>query len=513
MNSTVVFFGPANAGKSTLIGYLKAQTIGNLAFQRQISEIECEHWYEPKQKYAYLLDRSMGERDRFKDKGANEKRGRSIYMHTEEVSIGDHEITVIDTPGFEHGERERLKGMFYGEFGFFVIELGKIALGKDLLDICTLQEFVTPLFVWKKLRPHQAPVVIISKMDPLFREEDFKYAVERIRYLLGARSIEAIPTSVDVGNEIGHNIVAKSDKLSWYQGPTVDEKLRSVYSNRVTVDIKEPLFFCLTKRSLGAGSRPVWKGKVLSGGVAKDETVQVAPIKHKRSRIPCCTATVSDIRSVNTDLAERACRGDMVEIQLKGFRDPGGRRLKDREVSPTKTTCFVGERQKLASGNVLVMSIDRDLSPHYRLGGDIVIVWFGRLISGRIIRVHVDGSSFNLTLLLPGTLVSVPVGPDKKPQYRDYWLRRKSKKRYDLVSSRLMEVGHFQSLRFEDTWIGDHADRIMELYPTGCKFEKGTLTVADVGVLFRIIGYLKRASNRCYGERMTTDLKVGIETH
>jgi sulfate adenylyltransferase subunit 1 len=271
MERNIVIFGPAKAGKSTLLGYIYANRTQGFNLEKADSDNrkKLEDNYEEKSKYSYIFDTLPDEVLR------GHGRGTTRTMKMKKIRINDCEMILIDTPGAEHHYRERVKGMYYGEIGVFMVELLDLTRF-GLLDQTNenaIKEFFTPLCLWYGFKDkRRKTIVAISKMDTgpnPFSKKEFNKATKIIKTISQDETIEIIPISIIVGEDCDHNVLRKSEKLGWYSGPTLLDRLREVIEETPTDEIDEPLFSHINKKHAIPGVGGVMTVKILQGTLIK----------------------------------------------------------------------------------------------------------------------------------------------------------------------------------------------------------------------------------------------------
>lgn len=391
MKRNIVLFGPAEAGKSTLGGYLVTKfnpkcNFKNFDLKRKK---ELGNNYRIDGRLAYILDQTKDERTRqFFEKG-----GTTIYSQTRRIWINNLEALIIDTPGHKPWYRERTKGMYYGDIGVFVIDLKR--LNEDLLDsknIKTLQLFFTPLFLWKEFKDKKRhPIIIISKMDQFdFSEKKFYEALEIIKHVCRDESVEAIPISISPKELHSHNIDTLSEKLQWYQGPTLSEKLIEITNELPPSEIDENLFISIDKKYNKEGIGNVLRGKVLQGKLEVGTPIKIMPMKCNNEIFTNCLAIVKNIYKEKYKKIENAKKGSIIEIDIHDIRIEG-KRCDKGKFNIIRTSCIVDPNANFFSGNILQFFVPVDEKENFHLLETVMILWFGRFISSKVVHINDNG--------------------------------------------------------------------------------------------------------------------------
>lgn len=394
MKRNIVLFGPAEAGKSTLGGYLVTEFNSNCNFEKfekfdLKKKIDLASDYRADSRLAYIFDTSIDEQKRmYFIKG-----GTSKYVKTRGIRINDLEALIIDTPGHKDWYRQRLKGMYYGDIGVFIIELKKV--NKSLYNPesqATVIEFLSPLLLWKNFKTDERkPVIVISKMDlGDYSENEYRKALEIIRALCEDESIEAIPISISVNELKSNNISAKSEKMQWYQGPTLSEKLIQISDDLPSSKIDEPLFISIAKKGKIHGIGNVLRGKVLQGSLKINSYVRIMPAKCGDKFSANCLAKVRNIVKDNYGPIKIAEKGEIIGIDIQDIRIDG-KRCNKRNLDILHTSCIIDKDAHCLSGNIHQLSVPFKEIDKFHLLGSVQILWFGRFVHSQVVHINDTG--------------------------------------------------------------------------------------------------------------------------
>ncbi len=378
MERSVVLFGPGDVGKSTLAGYLRAKLDPDFDLNRVISKVKKNGTYEESQKFAYIMDTAKDERKRTIE---SKKLGTSKYVHFERVKMDNYEITIIDTPGAQHIYNPKIRGIYYGDIGLFMVEAKKLTRQKllSLKNMKTLQEFFMPLFIWLNFKSKENKLIIlISKMDNVdFSEEDFNASINLIKTLCEeVNSANFIPISIDVKNEQDENVITKSNKMNWYFGPTLLSTLKDIYESQDFIDIVEPLFMTIETdfdRPLGR----VLKGKIISGLLKNGDVINISPVYSNGCKI--ASAKVKNIRIFKGNDIEQAEKGSIITVLIDDIKIEGSRIRKD-DFSISPTSAITDNNSAIKMGSIFKFWLPLEEAEKFSLREEIGILWFGRLI-------------------------------------------------------------------------------------------------------------------------------------
>ena len=199
----LVVVGHKDHGKSTLIGRLLYDS--KSISQQQIDEIRTELTTSGKPfEFAFLLDSLEEER----------QGGLTIDIMQTPFTSKKYRYTIIDCPG----HREFIKKMLTGASQADAAVL--VASTKEGIEPQTRQH----AFLIKTLGIQQL-VVAINKMDAVeYQESSYQNISSELTSLLRELGYHNVPM-IPVSAMNGANVYAKTDKMKWYNGPTLIEAL------------------------------------------------------------------------------------------------------------------------------------------------------------------------------------------------------------------------------------------------------------------------------------------------
>ncbi|MCL4676135.1 MAG: sulfate adenylyltransferase subunit CysN, partial [Pararhodobacter sp.] len=278
--------GSVDDGKSTLIGRLLFDT--KLIFEDQLAVLERDSRKHGTTgddfDLALLVDGLEAEREQ----------GITIDVAYRFFTTPKRKFIVADTPGHEQYTRNMATGASTADLAVVLIDARR-----GVLKQTRRHSFIASLLGIRNI------VVAVNKIDLVDHSQEVfdKIVADYTAFArdLGFTSVQAIPISARYGD----NVITRSDKLGWYEGPTLLEHLETVpvdeglaekpfrfpvqYVNRPNLDFRG---FC---------------GTIASGSVAKGDTVVVA-----KSGKP---STVARIVTQDGDLAQ-AEAGQAVTLVL-----------------------------------------------------------------------------------------------------------------------------------------------------------------------------------------------------
>jgi len=252
----LVTIGHVDCGKSTLVGRLLFDT-GNLREEdlRKLKELAKELKKETFE-FAFVMDKLKEERER----------GVTIdIMHTR-FDTPKYYFTMIDAPGHRDFVKNMITGASQADAAILVVS------AKEGVQEQTKEH----VFLVKVLGVNQL-IVAINKMDAVnydkARFEEVKAEVEKLLKSVGYDTSKII--FMPVSAFIGDNVAKKSDKLSWYDGPTLYEALDTFKVPEAPVDKPLRLPVQDVYSITGIGTVPV--GRVETGVLKTGQTVIFMP--------------------------------------------------------------------------------------------------------------------------------------------------------------------------------------------------------------------------------------------
>ncbi|WP_114008020.1 sulfate adenylyltransferase subunit CysN [Cohaesibacter intestini] len=201
--------GSVDDGKSTLIGRLlyDSKTI----FEDQLKSLEAvskKHGTTGDDvDLALLLDGLQAEQEQ----------GITIDVAYRFFATDKRKFIVADTPGHEQYTRNMATGASNCDLAVILIDARK-----GILTQTRRHSFINSLIGVRHV------VLAVNKMDLMdFREEVFEGIVEDYRAFAQSFEFDTI-TAVPMSARFGDNVVAKSDNMPWYDGPTLLHYLETI---------------------------------------------------------------------------------------------------------------------------------------------------------------------------------------------------------------------------------------------------------------------------------------------
>lgn len=487
---SVSVFGPADQGKSTLVGYLYAALAGQ-DIDSLNRRIRTQGHYEADKKYSYLVDTRAEER--LGRPGNRIGKGTSQTRHFLDVPIGGRTFLLIDNPGHRNLFRVSARGISLGDNGIFLIaanelydrfgEIERALAGESLNAYQTgaFRDFLLPLSMASAFGM-QRLLIGISKMDLVdYSEEVFRRLEQLIRRFLLARAafadrgVKIVPFSINVSAEQDSNVTTKGE-LSWYGGNTLQRELESLPPALPKPD--EVLFLPIESMPKVPGHRLVVTGKIVTGTLAIDQRVRLGPTRYAASHNPeMVTARVKSVQirsqSQRPDTTDSATREKVwKEFASQGHWKQGdivGVSLSIRgDIVPESHAVLVDEAAQVSTGSVAVLRFDRTPPATLSVADEVSIFLDGRPLSGASVIGHRDSVPGEVCLDFGTTVVAVVHGRGGVVGSRALMVAREG-----VFTGRLVDAGQVEWIRLEFT--APVALAKLELHEFGVLVREGLL--------------------------------------
>lgn len=248
--------GSVDDGKSTLIGRLLFDSKKIYEDQLDALERDSKRMGNAGEHidYALLLDGLKAEREQ----------GITIDVAYRYFSTNNRKFIIADTPGHEQYTRNMITG---GSTANLAIILVDVRTG--VITQTRRHSYLVSLLGIKHV------VLAVNKMDLVdFDKQVFDTIVSDYTQFVGSMGIEDI-TCIPLSALDGDNVVDKSDRTPWYEGPSLLDFLETVPidQDRNFQDFRYPVQYVLRPNLNFRG----FCGKVSSGIVRKGDTVMALP--------------------------------------------------------------------------------------------------------------------------------------------------------------------------------------------------------------------------------------------
>ncbi|MCW4011992.1 MAG: translation elongation factor EF-1 subunit alpha [Candidatus Bathyarchaeota archaeon] len=396
----LIIIGHVDHGKSTSVGHLFYDA-GAIP-EKQLKDFEAEAKALGKEsfKYAWVLDRLKEERER----------GVTIDLAFYELETRKNVFTIIDSPGHRDFVKNMVTGASQADGAILMISAkrGEYEAGTNPGGQTREHAFLA-----KTLGVNQM-VVAVNKMDDASvnweqnRYEEVKDGVSRLLKQVGynTEKIHFVPTS----GWTGDNLVNKSDKMPWYNGPTLLEALDDFELPPKPTDkpLRIPVQEIYTIR--GVGTTPV--GKVETGELKPGDDVLFMPSGEK--------GKVNSIETHYTKI-DKAGPGDNIGFNVKGV--PKDKLRRGEVVSHPNNPCRVA---KAFVGRIFIINhptaVGEGYTPVLHLHTAQIAVRFDKLLAKLDPRTGqvVEENPAYLRTGEAATVRFVPLMPTAMEVFKDY---------------------------------------------------------------------------------------------
>jgi sulfate adenylyltransferase subunit 1 len=325
--------GSVDDGKSTLIGRLLYDTKSVLADQLSAVEAATAARGGGQVDLALLTDGLRAEREQ----------GITIDVAYRYFSTATRAFVLADTPGHVQYTRNMVTGASTAELAIVLVDARK-----GVLEQTRRHATITAL-----LRvPHV--VLAVNKMDLVdFDEPTFRaIADEFTAYAagLGISDVVAVPLSALAGD----NVVDRSTRTPWYDGPTLLEHLEGVEVGRDAQSeaFRFPVQVVIRPRNAEHPDYRGYAGRIASGVVRVGDEITVLP-SGKSSRVVGIDTFDGELTEAHAPLSVTLRLADDVDISRGDLLVPSGSATtvgQDLE----GTVCWLAERRSILGQRVLV---------------------------------------------------------------------------------------------------------------------------------------------------------------
>jgi bifunctional enzyme CysN/CysC len=284
--------GSVDDGKSTLIGRLLYES--KLIFEDQLAALEADSKKVGTQggelDFALLVDGLAAEREQ----------GITIDVAYRFFSTDRRKFIVADTPGHEQYTRNMVTGASTADVAVILIDARK-----GVLTQTRRHSYIVSLLGIRHV------VLAINKMDLMeYSQQTFDEIVAAYREFaqqIGLTDITAIPLSALRGD----NMLERSERMRWYQGPTLMAYLESV---EIEDDLQSKPF----RLPVQWVNRPNqdfrgFAGTIASGTIRRGENVRALP-SGRQSRVTRIVSYEGDLESAVAGQSVTLTLADEIDV-------------------------------------------------------------------------------------------------------------------------------------------------------------------------------------------------------
>jgi len=379
----VAFVGHVDHGKSTTIGHLMFQS-GKLSPQ-VLEKLKAEAQKHGKVgfEFAYYMDKFKEERER----------GVTIDLSYEKLPTNKYEVTIIDAPGHRDFIKNMITGASQADAAFLVVAAGQGAGVQPQ----------TKEHVWLLRTMGVGEVaVLVNKMDTVdYKEAEYEKIKTDVSTLLKQAGYKVDQTVfIPISGFKGENLVKKSDKMTWYRGPTLLEQLDNFKMPEKPTQLPLRMPIQDAYEIKGIGTVPV--GKIETGVMKPGQKIIILPGRTG-------TGVNGEVKTIEMhhEMLSSAEPGDNVGVNIRG--------IGKKDVARGDVICDAGSPAKVVEefiGQIAVISplgvIAAGYTPVFHVHTAQVPCKFVEIIS----KTAPDGSTVNNPdFLKAGDVAKVRIKP------------------------------------------------------------------------------------------------------
>jgi elongation factor 1-alpha len=291
----LVFIGHVDHGKSTTVGRLLYDS-KNIDEQtmRKLQE-KAKTLGKPGFEFAFVMDNLKEEQER----------GLTIDLAHKRFETEKYYFTIIDAPGHRDFIKNMITGASQADAGVLVVS----ANPGDGVQAQTKEH----VFLARTLGVNQL-IVGINKMDMAkYDQKRFDEVKQQVSTLL--KSVQYNPDEVQfvaMAAYPGDNVMNKSDKMSWYTGPTLFEAINNLKEPEKPTDLPLRLPIQDVYNITGIGVVPV--GRVETGVMKVGDKVIVVPAREGKG-------VQGEVKSIEMhhEQMQQALPGDNIGFNVRGI--------------------------------------------------------------------------------------------------------------------------------------------------------------------------------------------------
>jgi small GTP-binding protein len=280
----IVIVGHVDHGKSTLIGRLLYDT-QSLPLDKYAEIQKTSEMLGKRVEFAFVMD------------CLEEERSRGITIDTTQTffKTPKRRYVIIDAPGHKEFLKNMITGSSQAEVAVLIIDSFE-----GIRDQTKRHAYILGMLGLKQV------CVLLNKIDLVdYSKDKFEELKGEITDFLGRLNIR--PTFIlPISAILGDNVATPSEKIPWFDGPTVLEALDTFKELKVE---EKPLRFPIQDIYRIDGER-VLVGRIEAGHLKKGETLFLLPNNRK--------VTVKSIRKFLSDDVTTASFEESIGISLKG---------------------------------------------------------------------------------------------------------------------------------------------------------------------------------------------------
>lgn len=269
--------GSVDDGKSTLIGRLLFDSKAVMEDQLEAVERTSKERGNDYTDLALVTDGLRSEREQ----------GITIDVAYRYFATAKRKFIIADTPGHIQYTRNMVTGTSTAQLAIVLVDARH-----GLLEQSRRHAFLASLLGVQHI------VLAVNKMDLIdWNQEKFENIREEFHAFAARLDIHDV-TTIPMSALLGDNVVTKSDKAPWYEGPALLNHLEEVYiaGDRNLMDVRFPVQYVIRPQTRDHADHRSYAGTVASGVMRVGDEVVVLPSGN--------TSTITEIDSPTGPVVE-----------------------------------------------------------------------------------------------------------------------------------------------------------------------------------------------------------------
>ena len=326
--------GSVDDGKSTLIGRLLFDSKAVMEDQLEAVERTSKERGHDYTDLALVTDGLRSEREQ----------GITIDVAYRYFATAKRKFIIADTPGHIQYTRNMVTGTSTAQLVIVLVDARH-----GLLEQSRRHAFLASLLGVQHI------VLAVNKMDLIdWDRERFEWIRDEFHAFAARLDIQDV-TTIPISALNGDNVVTKSDKAPWYDGPPLLSHLEDVYiaGDRNLVDVRFPVQYVIRPQSRDHADHRSYAGTVASGVLRPGDEVVVLP-SGKSSRITVIDGPTGPVDEAFPPMAVSISLADDIDISR-------GDMLARPQNQPTATSefdatvCWMADEASLEPGRDYVI--------------------------------------------------------------------------------------------------------------------------------------------------------------
>ena len=286
--------GSVDDGKSTLIGRLLYDSKAVMEDQLAAVERTSRERGNPYTDLALVTDGLRSEREQ----------GITIDVAYRYFATAKRKFIIADTPGHIQYTRNMVTGTSTAQLAIVLVDARH-----GLLEQSRRHAFLASLL------GVQHVVLAVNKMDLIdWDRERFEWIREEFHAFAARLDIQDV-TTIPMSALKGDNVVTKSDKAPWYDGPPLLSHLEDVYiaGDRNLVDVRFPVQYVIRPQTVEHADHRSYAGTIASGVMRPGDEIVVLP-SGKSSRITAIDGPTGPVQEAFPPMAVSISLADDIDI-------------------------------------------------------------------------------------------------------------------------------------------------------------------------------------------------------